>query len=271
MENIMRLKKSRLLSLLLAVSIVIGCAVVVTPQTAYAAETEVITGRTSSGNALSNGTYMSYDGQQYNRGCLDCSVLFDTIAEVYGQDAAEAYSEAIQTGDYYKYRSMTGSWVPVLKDEKIVNAMGINAFGNTYSTGDYKFTSVESYVYELGKYATVSDFVAWLQSIGFNGTMVGTIKDSTTVTQFLISKYGFGSSLKAAFPQVTSYNGIYATSTTTTSSVDALKTATVNSESFNAYTYYTRYTDLQNAIGADANALYQHWMTYGQAEGRTAI
>ena len=50
-----------------------------------------------------------------------------------------------------------------------------------------------------------------------------------------------------------------------------LKNYKNNSTTFNAYTYYTRYTDLQQAIGADPDKLYRHYVQYGIKEGRTAI
>ena len=42
-----------------------------------------------------------------------------------------------------------------------------------------------------------------------------------------------------------------------------------NSE-FNATAYYNRYPDLQAAFGTNAQALYNHWITYGKSEGRNA-
>ncbi len=58
--------------------------------------------------------------------------------------------------------------------------------------------------------------------------------------------------------------------TKTTSSVEALKKASVNNDEFNAYTYYSNNADLQTAIGANPQKLYEHWITYGKAEGRKA-
>jgi len=52
--------------------------------------------------------------------------------------------------------------------------------------------------------------------------------------------------------------------------VETLKNSSVNTADFNAYVYYTNNVDLQTAIGADANALYNHWQQYGKAEGRKA-
>lgn len=52
--------------------------------------------------------------------------------------------------------------------------------------------------------------------------------------------------------------------------VAALLNATVNSTGFNAYYYYTNYPDLQASIGAKPVALYNHYVTDGQAEGRVA-
>ncbi len=50
----------------------------------------------------------------------------------------------------------------------------------------------------------------------------------------------------------------------------SLANASVNNEEFNAKVYYDRYPDLQATIGADAKALYNHWITYGKVEGRIA-
>ena len=59
-------------------------------------------------------------------------------------------------------------------------------------------------------------------------------------------------------------------SSVSSANTDALKTASVNNAEFNAYTYYSSYPDLQAAIGADAQKLYEHWSNYGKAEGRKA-
>jgi hypothetical protein len=50
----------------------------------------------------------------------------------------------------------------------------------------------------------------------------------------------------------------------------ALANASVNNAEFNAKVYYDSNPDLQTAIGADAQALYNHWVQYGKAEGRKA-
>lgn len=60
-------------------------------------------------------------------------------------------------------------------------------------------------------------------------------------------------------------------SSATTQEIDALKTASVNSDEFNAYFYYMTYTDLQAAFGANADLLYLHWTTVGKSEGRIAV
>ena len=55
-----------------------------------------------------------------------------------------------------------------------------------------------------------------------------------------------------------------------TSGAESLKNTSVNTSDFNAYIYYSNNPDLQAAIGADATALYEHWITYGKSEGRIA-
>ena len=52
--------------------------------------------------------------------------------------------------------------------------------------------------------------------------------------------------------------------------VEALKTYKGNTKTFNAYTYYMNYTDLQTALGADGDALLKHYNECGKAEGRVA-
>ncbi|SFC95385.1 hypothetical protein [Butyrivibrio sp. YAB3001] len=47
-----------------------------------------------------------------------------------------------------------------------------------------------------------------------------------------------------------------------------LKNYAGNSDQFNAYNYYTRYADLQTAIGPDGDKLLEHYNNYGIAEGR---
>ena len=53
-------------------------------------------------------------------------------------------------------------------------------------------------------------------------------------------------------------------------SVEALKSYKGNTKDFNAYTYYKNYPDLQTAIGANGDALLQHYNKSGKAEGRVA-
>lgn len=50
----------------------------------------------------------------------------------------------------------------------------------------------------------------------------------------------------------------------------SLKSYAGNNEEFNAYKYYTRYADLQEAFGADGDKLLNHYNTCGKAEGRIA-
>ena len=47
-----------------------------------------------------------------------------------------------------------------------------------------------------------------------------------------------------------------------------LKSYVGNNEEFNAYQYYSRYEDLQSAIGPDGDKLLEHYNSYGKAEGR---
>lgn len=53
--------------------------------------------------------------------------------------------------------------------------------------------------------------------------------------------------------------------------IEALKTASVNTEEFNAYYYFIYNPDLQVIYGANADLLYIHWHLMGKSEGRVAI
>jgi hypothetical protein len=49
-----------------------------------------------------------------------------------------------------------------------------------------------------------------------------------------------------------------------------LKSYKGNTAEFNAYNYYSRYADLQAAIGPNGDALLKHYNEFGKAEGRNA-
>ena len=51
--------------------------------------------------------------------------------------------------------------------------------------------------------------------------------------------------------------------------IPALKDYAGNNEDFNAYSYYIKYQDLQEAIGPDGDKLLEHYNNFGKAEGRT--
>ncbi len=59
--------------------------------------------------------------------------------------------------------------------------------------------------------------------------------------------------------------------TVSSDEIEALKTAPVNSEDFNAYYYYIYNPDIQVVYGANADLLYIHWSLMGKSEGRVAI
>ena len=63
---------------------------------------------------------------------------------------------------------------------------------------------------------------------------------------------------------------ISASTSVSVNNLSMLENASVNNSEFNAKTYYENNVDLQTSIGADAQALYNHWVKYGKAEGRKA-
>ena len=109
-----------------------------------------------------------------------------------------------------------------------------------------------TYTVQSGSYPVMIWFGAW--DDGWSGGMdaVFTISMDGTVTDMANA--------------VVSPNATAAATADTSS----LANASVNNAEFNAKVYYDNNPDLQTAIGADAQALYKHWQTYGKAEGRKA-
>ncbi len=65
--------------------------------------------------------------------------------------------------------------------------------------------------------------------------------------------------------QISGINRLY-----TDPNVLALKSYANNNAAFNAYYYYVNYPDLQVAFGLNGDALLNHYLTFGQKEGRIA-
>jgi len=109
-----------------------------------------------------------------------------------------------------------------------------------------------TYTVQSGSYPVMIWFGSWVGDGEGGMDAVYTINTDGTVTDFAM--------------QTISPNAAPAA----TADTSGLANASVNNAEFNAKVYYDNNPDLQTAIGADAQALYKHWQTYGKAEGRKA-
>jgi len=197
--------------------------------------------------------------------------LLSFIEQEYSTEAKEAYIQAVQTGDYYQYRSITGFWQPTIKDPKLKAHANSGKANPLYFLNSVAIDDELTVYNYLGAYGTATDYVAICQQYGVvafssvyktgNDAYAQYVEGTMPKTGTKITKQQYLANHS---------NVATATATSSNSAVEALKTYSGNTSEFNAYTYYTRYADLQSAVGANGDALLKHWQAYGKAEGRIA-
>ena len=183
------------------------------------------------------------------------------IESRYGAKAKAAYIEAVRTGDYYDFRTMTGWWGTAEElDGEIYRDVGAPSKAQELETSTFGI---------LGKYATVQDYLAWCQKEGINPSDTGRYHMDValgkrpaareiTKAEYLAARKVRESAAQAPAPAAGS------------DQVEALKTYKGNTAEFNAYTYYTRYADLQTALGPNGDLLLKHYNECGKKENRKA-
>ena len=167
----------------------------------------------------------------------------------------------MRTGDYFAFRAFIGNYSSSLW--RIITPL----YDRSRTYEDDAILGDESYVFAyLGPYATATDYEEALAPYGFTKDTVwisgndisAKVRTDTFVhptKQDYIAKHRSGQSADTS-------------SVANSSEIEALKNYAGNSAEFNAYNYYTRYADLQTALGANGDALLNHWNTSGKAEGR---
>ena len=195
--------------------------------------------------------------------------LLSFIEQEYSTEAKEAYIQAVQTGDYYQYRSITGFWQPTIKDPKLKAHANSGKANPLYFLNSVAIDDELTVYNYLGAYGTAADYVAICQQYGVVAFSSVYKTGNDAYAQYVegtMPKTG----TKITKQQYLANHSTATATTTSNSAVEALKTYSGNTSEFNAYTYYTRYADLQSAIGANGDALLKHWQAYGKAEGRIA-
>ncbi len=192
-----------------------------------------------------------------------CKVYtLEVIEAKWGTKAKELFLEGMKTGDYFDFRAYIGNYSSNLWS--IITPL----YDRSRTYEDDVVLGRELYVFSfLGPYATATDYEEALAPYGFTKDTVWTrdgmneaakLPNDTFVhptKQDYIAKHRSGRSADAS-------------SVANSSEIEALKNYAGNSAEFNAYNYYTRYADLQTALGANGDALLNHWNTSGKAEGR---
>ncbi len=184
--------------------------------------------------------------------------LTNKITEKYGAEAAKIYDQCVATGDYVPYRQYTGYWT---EHEVSRDFTG-------YATGPADIW--EGGAILLGVYGTVQDYINWCNEHGYKPNdpedkkrmtadcVYGRVAWPTHITKAQYQK-NHAAAAQAAANQAAA-----------ASQAEALKTYKGNTSEFNAYNYYSRYADLQAAIGPNGDALLKHYNEFGKAEGRNA-
>lgn len=197
--------------------------------------------------------------------------MIEFIRQDYGDDAVNAYIQGVVTGDYYQYRSITGFWQPTQLDPTLKSHAMSNKANPIWYITLTSATMWESVIYDqLGPYATAADFVSLCQQYGVAKPFASSGEGSYTEAVLFNGMPTKATWITKAQYLANHQNTTAIANTSSNASVEELRTYSGNTSEFNAYTYYTRYADLQSAIGANGDALLKHWQAYGKAESRIA-
>lgn len=207
--------------------------------------------------------YMNSSGEIENGGIVTQSIYYNFVSK-YGQETANAYKQSLITGDYSYIYNALGSTSPVYDMSDVcVTDDGVSIVHDDWSSGVYNTElSIQKVYNKTGVMLTISEIIQLAKNKGWTTECskinVGYIHPTT----YLLRECTFTAADCNAVK-----NSQAATSTTTSSSTYNLSDY---ANEFDATYYYNRYPDLQKAIGNDAQALLEHWINYGKAEGRIA-
>ena len=183
------------------------------------------------------------------------------IERTYGSNAKALYIQGVQTGDYVPFRQATGIW------EKTNVVRTSPTTGMNFSTWPTPAEVWQGYALRwFGGYGTVQDYITWCQSNGYDPNN----SDAWDMPYILGQKAMPAKITKKQYQANHKASNTATAPAASNSQVDALKTYSGNDANFNAYYYYTNYSDLQSAFGADGKALKNHWTQFGKKEGRIA-
>jgi hypothetical protein len=209
-------------------------------------------------------TVSGYNGQAlYNSSSATTDYVYANIERIYGTDAKNAYVNGVITGNYTQFRTLTGDWRPTNQLAGVnVKFDGSDFTNNPVNTAQ----AYEATAYRLfGKYGTVADLFAYAAQYGYD------LNDTSKYNEFTLNVTLWKTiPMPAKKTAPASQPAAKAAPTASDKKVEALKSYKGNDASFNAYYYYTNYSDLQSVFGADGKALKNHWNQFGQKEGRVA-
>lgn len=184
-----------------------------------------------------------------------------TIKRKYGEEASALWIQGLKDGDLVPFREKIGDFTHgndfFLHDDR-------GGFGGvTLSPAEDMQDSTDVL---LGPYATVQDYIACAQSMGYDPFNV----DSRCELCIAVVLGKVTKPDKITKAQYQKNHPATEKNVAPSAAVEALKIYRGNTSEFNAYQYYTRYPDLQVAYGANGDALIKHYCEHGKAEGRNA-
>ena len=203
--------------------------------------------------------------------------------------AADAVSYTLPVNYYTSPTNSTTANVTVtmstktLKKGTVINLSGVPSGCVNYD-GGYEQVDIEE-INSAGKYISTASFGGDATTPITNGTVSYKVKNNISEIVIIFGSWfsGFEGGMDASFTMdksgtllnnitntVINATPVTATSTAASTDSSSLANASVNNSEFNAKTYFDNYADLQTAIGPNAQALYDHWVKFGKAEGRKA-
>ena len=203
--------------------------------------------------------------------------------------AADAVSYTLPVNYYTSPTNSTTANVTVtmstktLKKGTVINLSGVPSGCVNYN-GGYEQVDIDE-VNSAGDYISEASYGGDATTPITNGTVSYKVKNNVARIFIRFGNWstGFEGGYDACFSIDKSGNAfdfvtqtkiaatpVTATSTAASTDSSSLANASVNNSEFNAKTYFDNYADLQTAIGPNAQALYDHWVKFGKAEGRKA-
>lgn len=185
--------------------------------------------------------------------------IYNNFITKYGQETADAYKQSLITGDYSYIYNALGSTSPIYDMADVcITDSGTSLLNDDWPYPNYTVEVAIQIVYaRTGVLLNLSELTQLADNKGYTSSGY---------------KYGLATFLNIGCTYTAADCKAVKVITTTTTTTDSQTSYNLSdyADEFDATYYYNRYPDLQKTIGNDTQALLEHWINYGKAEGRIA-